>query len=55
MEEQIRRQVPRAVTEGLDASVRDLAARRVGDAGTVQHEARRMLETFEKCSDCGSR
>jgi len=48
MDEQISRQAPRTLTEELDASVRDLAAGRVGDAGAAQREARRMLEAFEK-------
>jgi hypothetical protein len=48
MDDQTSRQAPRAVTEALDASVRDIAAGRVRDAASVQHEARRMLEAFEK-------
>jgi hypothetical protein len=48
MDEQIPPQAPRTLTDGLDASVRDLAAGRVGDAGAAQREARRMLEAFEK-------
>jgi len=48
MDEQISRKVPSTLTDGLDASVRDLAAGRVGDAGAAQREARRMLEAFEK-------
>jgi hypothetical protein len=48
MDEQVSRQVPRIVADGLDASNRDLAAGRVGDAGAAQREARRMLEAFEK-------
>jgi hypothetical protein len=48
MDEQVSRQVPRTVTEALDASVHDLEAGRVGDAGAAQREARRMLEAFEK-------
>jgi hypothetical protein len=48
MDEQISRKVPRTPTDGLDASVRDLAAGRVGDAAAAQREARRMLEAFEK-------
>ena len=48
MDEQTSRQAPRTLTDGLDASVRDLAAGRVGDADAAQREARRMLEVFEK-------
>jgi hypothetical protein len=48
MDEQVSRRAPRALTEGLDASVRDLAAGRVGDAVASQREAKRMLEAFEK-------
>jgi hypothetical protein len=48
MDEQVSRQTPRALTEALDASARDLAAGRVGDASAAQREARRMLEAFEK-------
>ncbi len=48
MDEQVRRQAPRKLTDGLDASTRDLEAGRVGDAGAAQREARRMLEVFEK-------
>ena len=48
MGEQVRGQVARILTEALDASNRDLAADRVGDAGAAQREARRMLEAFEK-------
>jgi hypothetical protein len=48
MDEQVSRQVPRIVADGLDASNRDLAAARVGDAGAAQREARRVLEAFEK-------
>lgn len=48
MDEQVSRQVPRKLTEVLDASVRDLAAGRVGDAVAAQREARRMLKAFEK-------
>jgi hypothetical protein len=38
---------PRALTEVLDASVRDIAAGHVADATTAQDEARRMLAAFE--------
>ncbi|HEY1935577.1 MAG TPA: hypothetical protein VGG99_26515 [Acetobacteraceae bacterium] len=55
MDEQVSRKAPRTLSERLDATVRDLAAGRVGDAAAVQHEARRILEMFEKGSDCGSR
>jgi hypothetical protein len=48
MDEQISRQAPKTLTEALDASVRDLAAGRVGDPGAAQREARRILEAFEK-------
>lgn len=48
MDEQTSRQAPQALTHALDASVRDLAAGRVGDAGAAQREAKRMLEAFEK-------
>lgn len=48
MDEQVGRQVARTLTKGLDASTRDLAAGRVGDAGAAQREARRTLEAFEK-------
>jgi hypothetical protein len=36
MDEQVIRQVAGMMTSGLDASVRDLAAGRVGDAGAAQ-------------------
>jgi hypothetical protein len=48
MDELVSRQPPRTLTDVLDASIRDLAAGRVGDAGAAQREARRMLEAFEK-------
>jgi hypothetical protein len=48
MDEQVGRQPPSAVTEALDASLRDLEAGRVRDAGAVQVEAQRMIEAFEK-------
>ena len=48
MDEQVSRQAPKALTEALDASTRDLAAGRVGDASAAQREARRLLEAFEK-------
>lgn len=48
MDEQVSRQAPQTLTNELDASTRDLTAGRVGDAGAVQREARRMLEAFEK-------
>jgi hypothetical protein len=48
MDKQLSRQVPRKLTNGLDASTRDLTAGRVSDADAPQHEARRMLEAFEK-------
>jgi hypothetical protein len=48
MNERISRQAPRTLTEELDASERDLAAGRVGDAGAAQREAKRMLEAFGK-------
>jgi hypothetical protein len=48
MDEQVSRKIPPTLTDGLDASTRDLSAGRVGDAGAAQHEARRMLEAFEK-------
>ena len=48
MNERISRQALRTLTEELDASERDLAAGRVGDAGAAQREAKRMLEAFEK-------
>jgi len=48
MDEQVSRQAPRTLADRLDASTRDLAAGRVGDAGAAQREARRMLEAFEK-------
>ena len=44
MDEQVSRQVPRTFTDRLDASIRDLAAGRVGDADAAQREAWRMLE-----------
>jgi len=40
MDKQVSRQVPRELTEALDASVRDLAAGLVGDAGAARREAR---------------
>jgi hypothetical protein len=54
MDEQVSRQVPRTLTDGLDASTRDLSAGHVGDAGAAQREARRMLEAFEDalCESC---
>jgi hypothetical protein len=48
MDEQVSRQASQALTEALDASERDLAAGRVGDAGAAQGEAPRLLEAFEK-------
>jgi hypothetical protein len=48
MDEQIRQQAPRTLTDALDASTHDLAAGRVSDAGATQREAKRMLEAFEK-------
>jgi hypothetical protein len=48
MDGQTSRPAPRALTDGLDASTRDLTAGRVGDADAAQREARRMLEAFEK-------
>jgi len=52
MDEQVGRQVPRRLTDALDASVCDLAAGRVGDAGAAQREAVRLLEAFEKAQRC---
>lgn len=48
MDEQVSRQAPRSLTDGLDASVRDLKAGQVTDARATQREARLMLEIFEK-------
>jgi hypothetical protein len=48
MDEQVSRKAPRTLSERLDASARDLATGRVGDAAAAQREARRMLEAFEK-------
>jgi len=48
MDERTSRQAPRALTDGLDGSVRDVSAGRVGNADAAQREARRMLEAFEK-------
>ena len=48
MDKQVGQQVPRKLTNGLDASTRDLEAGRVSDADAPQREARRMLEAFEK-------
>jgi hypothetical protein len=48
MADQSSRPTPRALTELLDASVRDIAAGQLGDAAAPQHEARRMLAAFEK-------
>lgn len=53
MDEQAPRQAPRTLTDGLDASVRDLAAGRVGDAAAAQREAKRLLEAFEKAQAGG--
>jgi hypothetical protein len=39
MDEQVSRKVPQTLTDGLDASTRDLSAGRVGDAGAAQGEA----------------
>jgi uncharacterized protein YbjQ (UPF0145 family) len=50
MDERVSRPAPRALTDALDASVRDLTAGRVGDASALQREARRMLEAFEKAA-----
>jgi hypothetical protein len=47
MNEEVSRKVPRTLTDGLDASARDLGAGHVGDAGAAQREARCMLEAFE--------
>ena len=47
MDDQISRSAPEALTEALDASVRDVAAVRVGDAAGAQRQARKMLEAFE--------
>lgn len=47
MDDRISRQALRALTDVLDASVRDIATGNVGDAAAVQHEARRMLAEFE--------
>lgn len=47
MNKQLSRPVPRKLTNGLDASIRDLEAGRVSDADAPQREARRMLEAFE--------
>lgn len=48
MDKLVTRQVPRKLTDRLDASIRDLTAGRVTDADGPQREARRMLEAFEK-------
>jgi hypothetical protein len=47
MEDQTSQQAPRAVIEALDVSVRDVAAGRVRDASSVQHEACHMLDEVE--------
>ena len=47
MDDQFSRQALRALTDVLDASVRDIATGNVGDAAAVQHEAKRMLAEFE--------
>jgi phosphoheptose isomerase len=48
MDDQISRKAPRALTDVLDASVRDIATGSVGDAADAQRQARRMLAHFEK-------
>ena len=47
MDDQNSRQALRALTDVLDASVRDIATGNVCDAAAVQHEAKRMLAEFE--------
>ena len=39
---------PRALTDSLDASVRDLASGAVRDAGAVQAEAKSLLSAYER-------
>jgi hypothetical protein len=53
MDDQISRSAPEALTEALDASVRDIAAGRVGDSAGAQRQARKLLEAFEKTRSGG--
>jgi hypothetical protein len=53
MDDQISRSAPEALTEALDASVRDIAAGRVGDAAGAQRQARKLLEAIEKTRSGG--
>jgi hypothetical protein len=48
MDDQPVRTAPPALLESLDASVRDIAAGAVSDAGEVQVEVRRMLADYER-------
>lgn len=48
MDDQINHPDPQHVTDALDASVRDLAAGAVGDAGDAQVEARRLLADYDR-------
>jgi hypothetical protein len=47
MDDQVRRPAPRALTDALDASVRDLASGAIADAKSVQTKARRLLADFD--------
>ena len=48
MHDQPGRSAPTTLIESLDASVRDIAAAAVSDAGDVQAEVRRMLVDYER-------
>jgi hypothetical protein len=47
MDDQVSRPAPRALTDALDASVRDLASGAIADAKSVQTEARRLLADYD--------
>jgi hypothetical protein len=47
MDDQVSRPAPQALTDALDASVRDLASGTVADANSVQTEARRLLADYD--------
>jgi len=47
MDDQVSCPAPQALTDALDASVRDLASGTVADAKSVQTEARRLLADYD--------
>ena len=48
MDDRLNRSAPQHVMDELDASLRDLAAGAVGDAGDAQAEARRLLANYDR-------